>query len=75
MTCIVKFKYRRQSYGASVGYEISQLIAKHIRNKYNEKLKAKQDKLKVKTQVYHKYSDDQDFVFQSFERRVLWGIW
>ena len=39
-------------------------------NKYDEKPQSKQDKLKVKTKVYNRYSNDQDFVFRSFERRV-----
>ena len=67
---IVKFEQKRQSDGELIGDEILQSIAKHIINELDEELKAKQDKSKVKTQVYDRYSDDQDLVIQSFERRV-----
>ena len=46
------------------------LFAKYIRNDYDEKLRAKQNDLKVKTQVNDRYADDQDFVIRSFGRHV-----
>ena len=51
-------------------YEILQSIAKHIINELDEELKAKQDKSKVKTKFSDIKSDDQGFVFRSYERRV-----
>ena len=42
----------------------------NFKNEYYEKLKAKQGKLKFKIKVYDRYSDDQDFAFRSFEKRV-----
>ena len=59
---------RRQASGGPIGDVLTQAIARHMGNEFDEKFTQKMDSLNIKRELYQRYADDIDLVVRSVGR-------
>ena len=60
---------RRQASGGPIGDVLTQAIARHMGNEFDEKCNLKMNSLNIKTELYQRYADDIDLVVRSIGRK------
>ena len=61
---------RRQISGGPIGDVLTQAIARHMGNEFDEKYNIKLKSLNIRTELYQRYADDIDLVVRSVGRRL-----
>ena len=61
---------RRQASGGPIGDVLTQAIARHIGNEFDERFDRKLRSLDIKAELYQRYADDVDLVVRSVGREV-----
>ena len=60
---------RRQASGGPIGDVLTQAIARHMGNEFDQKFNTKLTSLNIKTELYQRYADDVDLVTRSVGRK------
>ena len=60
---------RRQASGGPIGDVLTQAIARHMGNEFDERFNAKLSSLEIKAELYQRYADDVDLVVRSVGRK------
>ena len=61
---------RRQASGGPIGDVLTQAIARHMGNEFDDRFNKKLNSLNIKTELYQRYADDVDLVVRSIGRDV-----
>ena len=61
---------RRQASGGPIGDVLTQAIARHMGNEFDERFNRKLQSLDIKAELYQRYADDVDLVVRSVGREV-----
>ena len=61
---------RRQASGGPIGDVLTQAIARHMGNEFDQEINTKLALLNVKTELYQRYADDVDLVVRSVGRNI-----
>merc|ERR1711978_111267 len=61
---------RRQASGGPIGDVLTQAIARHMGNEFDDRFNKKLNSLNIKTELYQRYADDVDVVVRSVGRDV-----
>ena len=61
---------RRQVSGGPIGDVLTQAIARHMGNEFDEKFNLKLKSLNIKTELYQRYADDVDLVIRTVGRKA-----
>ena len=61
---------RKQAEGGPIGDVLTQAIARHMGNEFDELFNIKMTKLEIKNELYQRYADDIDLAHRSIGRRT-----
>ena len=60
---------RRQASGGPIGDVLTQAIARHMGNEFDQRFNSKLTSLNIKTELYQRYADDIDLVLRTIGRK------